>query len=140
MNVKIDDIMIDKPIVTTPHTSVAHAKQLMRDHHISSLPVVGPDGDAVGILSASDLLNDLPDEKPVSQMMTRQVYSVPRYDDAHVAARIMRNHHIHHLVVTHERRVVGVLSAYDLLAFIEDHRFVGKNAFTPSTGRTPRRV
>ena len=84
MNVKIDDIMIDKPIVTTPHTSVAHAKQLMRDHHISSLPVVGPDGDAVG--------------------------------------------------------VVGVPSAYDLLAFIEDHRFVGKNAFTPSTGRTPRRV
>ena len=140
MNVKIDDIMIDKPIVITPHKSVGHARQLMRDHHISSLPVVGPEGDAVGIVSVTDLLNDLPDDKPVSQMMTRKVYTVPRYEDAHVAARVMRNHRIHHLVVTHESKVVGVLSAYDLLSLIEDHRFVRKNAPTPSSHRKPRRA
>jgi signal-transduction protein with cAMP-binding, CBS, and nucleotidyltransferase domain len=139
MNVKIDDIMIDQPIVTSPHKSVAHARQLMRDHRISSLPVVGPEGEAVGIVSASDFLTDLPEEKPVSQVMTEKVYSVPRYEDVHVAARIMRNHHIHHLVVTHEGRVVGVLSAYDLLSLVEDHRFVRKNAATPSTRRKSRR-
>jgi len=139
MNVKIDDIMIDRPITITPHTTVAHARRLMRDHQISSLPVVGPDDEPLGILSASDLLEDLADEKPVSQVMTRKVYNVPRYDDAHVAARIMRNHRIHHLIVTHEGRVVGVLSAYDLLALVEEHRFVRKNAATPSTRRKPRR-
>jgi CBS domain-containing protein len=140
MNVKIDEIMIEQPIVTSPHKSVAHAKQLMREHRISSLPVVGPEGDAVGIVSASDFLAALPDEKPVSQVMTEKVYSVPRYEDVHVAARIMRNHHIHHLVVTHEGRVVGVLSAYDLLSLVEDHRFVRKNSATPSTRRKSRRV
>jgi signal-transduction protein with cAMP-binding, CBS, and nucleotidyltransferase domain len=140
MNVKVDEIMSDSPIVTTPHKSVAHAKQMMRNKKISSLPVVGPDGEALGIVSAADLLEDLPDDKPVSQVMTSKVYSVARYDDVHVAARVMRNHRIHHLVVTHEGRVVGVLSAYDLLALVEDHRFVRKNAATPSTRRKARRV
>ncbi|MBW2268703.1 MAG: CBS domain-containing protein [Deltaproteobacteria bacterium] len=140
MNVKVDDIMIDRPVVITPHKSVAHAKQLMRDHHISSLPVVGPEGEAVGVVSASDLLKELPDEKPVSQIMTRKVFSVPRYEDVHVAARVMRNHRIHHLTVTHEGKVVGMLSAYDLLSLVEDHRFVRKQGATPSTRRKPRRA
>lgn len=42
----------------------------------------------------------------------------------------MRNHEIHRVVVTHEHRVVGVLSAFDLLELVEDHRFVTSNAPT----------
>ena len=72
--------------------------------------------------------------------MTRKVYTVPAYEDVHVAARIMRNHRIHHLVVTHEGGVVGMLSAYDLLSLVEEHRYVAKNAPTPSSRKRARRV
>ena len=51
----------------------------------------------------------------------------------------MRNHQIHHLVVTHEQKIVGVLSAFDLLKLVEDHRFVMKNPSTPSK-KKPKRV
>jgi signal-transduction protein with cAMP-binding, CBS, and nucleotidyltransferase domain len=44
----------------------------------------------------------------------------------------MRNHHIHHLVVTHENEIVGVLSSFDLLQLVEDHRFAIKNPPTSS--------
>ena len=132
MNAKVDDVMVSQPIVGRPHDEVASVRKRMREHRIQSLPIVGPDGEPEGIVSASDLLEELPDTKPVSQLMSRKVYTVPRYEGVHIAARIMRNHRIHHLVVTHENEVVGIVSAYDLLSLIEDHRFVRKNAPTPS--------
>lgn len=140
MHVKIRDLMASPAITITPHKPVAHAKQLMRDNRISSLPVVGPEGEPLGIVSAADLLDAVPDARPISQLMTREVYSAPAYEDVHVAARVMRNHRIHHLVVTHEGTVVGMLSAYDLLSLVEEHRYVEKNPPTPSTRRRPRRA
>ena len=62
------------------------------------------------------------------------------FDDVSVAARVMSNHKIHRVVVTHERKVVGMLSAFDLLKLIEGHRFVAKNAPTSSTRRGAKRT
>ena len=64
--------------------------------------------------------------------MTRKVYTAPQYEEPAVAARIMRNHHIHHVIVTSEKKVVGILSTFDLLALVEDRRFKAKRAPTPS--------
>jgi CBS domain-containing protein len=65
-------------------------------------------------------------------VMTEGVYTVPKYDDVSIAARVMRNHKIHRVVVTHEKKVVGVLSSFDLLKLVEGHRFVAKNPPTES--------
>ena len=63
--------------------------------------------------------------------MTEKVYTIPEYEDVSVAARMMRNHKIHHLIVTQEQKVIGIISSYDLLKLIEGHRFVMKNPSTP---------
>ena len=39
--------------------------------------------------------------------------------------------HAGRVVVTDERKVVGILSAFDLLKLVEDHRFQMKQAPTP---------
>ena len=77
--------------------------------------------------SMRDLLDNTADEAPISSIMNKKVYTVPQYSGPHIAARMMRNHHIHHIVVTHEHKVVGMLSSYDLLRLVEDHRFEMKN-------------
>ena len=51
---------------------------------------------------------------------------MPQYNDASIAARIMRKNKIHHVVVTHEKKVVGLISSFDLLKLVEGHRFVMK--------------
>ena len=51
----------------------------------------------------------------------------------------MRNHNIHRVVVTHEKQVVGMLSAFDLLKLVEDHRYVAKNAPTQSKRKGGKR-
>ena len=132
MNIRVQDLMVDKVITTQPHKTVGHVKGMMRNSNVRILPVVGSDGEPLGVVSASDLLEDLPESKPVSAIMTEKVYVIPQYEEVSVAARMMRNHRIHHLVVTHEGAVVGILSSFDLMKLVEGKRFVMKNPPTQS--------
>jgi IMP dehydrogenase len=111
----------------------------MEKNKVSAVPVVNTEGEALGIVSSTDLVPELNGSSPVSKLMTDKVYTVPKYDDVSIAARVMRNHHIHRVVVTHEKKVVGVLSTFDLLKLVEDHRYVAKNAPTKSTRKKPKR-
>jgi CBS domain-containing protein len=138
MNVTISDVMVPRPMTTTPHQTVAHVRSVMLEHGVSAMPVVDGDGVPVGIVTSTDLMQDHPEGTPVSTFMTDRVYSVPRYDGPHIAARIMRNHKIHHVVVTEEHRLVGILSSFDLLALVEDHRFQMKQGPTPSSKGSKR--
>ncbi|MHC4390965.1 MAG: CBS domain-containing protein [Planctomycetota bacterium] len=139
MNAKIDDIMVPDVITVTPHTTVQHVMETMRDKNISALPVVDTYGAALGIVTSSDLLDNPKPGAPVSQIMSDGIYTVPRYEGVHIAARIMRNHKLHHVVVTHEKKVVGIVSAFDLLKLVEDKRFVMKNAPTSSDRKGGKR-
>ncbi|NND07000.1 MAG: CBS domain-containing protein [Saprospiraceae bacterium] len=138
MNVKVSDIMIQNVVTSVKHKSVGHIRQIMNDQGIHSLPIVSPNNEVEGIVTSQDFLEDHSQETPVSQIMTKSVYTVPLYSDVYIAARIMRNHHIHHLVVTDDKKVVGVLSSFDLLSLVEDHRFVMKNPPTPAKKKSGR--
>lgn len=128
MNVKVEDLMAKSVVTAEPHQSIEHVRTMLEKNNISAVPVVDSDNHPVGIISATDLAQDLKAGAPISSIMTDKVYTVPKYDDVSIAARVMRNHKIHRVVVTHEQKVVGVLSAFDLLKLVEGHRFVAKNA------------
>jgi CBS domain-containing protein len=136
MNLKIVDVMAKRVIFAEPHHTVEHVRGLLQRNRIHALPVVGSDGELHGIVTSADLANKLKNDTPVSRIMTRDVRAVPAYNDASVAARIMRKHKIHHVVVTHEKQVVGMISSFDLLKLIEGHRFAVKSA--PSTPKRRR--
>lgn len=137
MNAKIKDLMVESVETATPGHKVGDVREVMSSRGISSIPVVNDEGEPIGIVTTKDLLDVTDDEKRVEEIMSNIVYVVPQYDDVSIAARVMRNHKIHHVVVTHEKKIVGILSSFDLLRLVEDHRFVLKNAPTPK--RTKRR-
>lgn len=124
--------MVKSVITTMPHKSVGHAHSIMTKNSIKSIPIVNNEMEVEGIITSTDLLEDISENTPLSHVMTKNVYTIPSYSDVHIAARIMRNHKINHLVVTDEKKIVGVLSAHDLLRLVEDHRFVMKNPPTSS--------
>lgn len=127
MSVKVNELMADKLVTAQPHQTVQHVRRLLERNRIHAVPVVDPQGKLLGIVSTTDLLAGAKDAAPVSQVMTERVITVPLYEDVHIAARVMRNNQIHRVVVTHEQKVVGILSSFDLLKLVEDHRFVMKN-------------
>ena len=127
MNIKIHDLMQSPVHTMQRHNTVADARSLVQERSVSSIPITGSDNELLGIVSTTDLVGDVKDGTPLSKIMTERVYSVPQYNDVHVAARVMRKHGIHHVVVTHEKKVVGIISSFDLLQLVEDRRFTMKN-------------
>jgi len=139
MNVKVKELMTESVVTAEPHQSIEHVRKLLDNNGISAVPVVDSEHRPIGIISSTDLSQDLKQGAPISNIMTEKVYTVPQYDDVSIAARVMRNHKIHRVVVTHERRVVGMLSAFDLLKLVESHRYVAKNAPTRSKRKSSKR-
>ena len=135
MNTKIADLMAKRVITAQPHHSIDHVRAMMERNRIHAVPIVGPDGEASGIVTTADVARKLKGETPVKRIMTKRVYAVPAYNDVSAAARIMRKHRIHHVVVTHEKQVVGIISSLDLLKLVEGHRFTAKNAPAPRKSR-----
>ena len=140
MNATVNDVMVALVIVGHEETLVGEARELMEKEGIHALPIVSSEGHALGIVTGTDIMGDQPADMPVGELMTSKVYTVPRYEGVHIAARVMRNHKIHHLVVTDEKRVVGILSSFDLLRLVEDHRFTMKNAPSESQRKGAKRA
>jgi CBS domain-containing protein len=139
MSVKVAELMSDAVVTTQPHKSIDHVRGIMVKNKISAVPIVNTEEEPVGIVSSSDMVSDLNGSSPISALMTKKVYTVPMYDDVSIAARVMRNHRIHRVLVTHEKKLVGILSAFDLLKLVEEHRYVAKNPPTKSKRRGAKR-
>jgi len=137
MNVKISDLMAKNVIVARPHHTVDYVRGLMQQHGINAVPIQGPDGEPVGITTTGDLADpDLKGGSPISHHMSAPVYKVPAYNNVDAAARVMLKHRCHHVVVTHEGRIEGIISSFDLLSLVEGSRFVAKPSAQKGSKRT----
>jgi len=128
MNVKVADLMAKNVITTTPHKSIEHVKDIMKKNHISAVPVVNAQNEPLGVVTTSDFSQVLNNSSPVSTLLkSEHLYQIPQYNSVDVAAKMMRNHKIHHLLVTHEAKLVGLISSFDLLKLLSEKKFVMKN-------------
>jgi len=126
MSTKIADLMTSKIVTASPHHTVGHVRTMMKKNRVHAIPIQDAQGGVAGIVTAKDLAADLKTNTPINHVMTERVYSIPQYNGVHEAARLMRNHRINHVVVTHDKSIVGILSSFDLLKLVEDHHFTVK--------------
>lgn len=126
LHYKVSDLMQGTVMSTTRSQSVEHARKVMHEHHVNCLPVADSDNQPIGILTTSDLMDGKSDTRRVGDVMSSSVLTIPLYADASLAAKTMRKHHTHHLIVVDEKRIVGVLSSFDLLLVLEDKRATKK--------------
>ncbi len=71
----------------------------------------------------------------VEELMTASVITAQPYQ----SVKHVRNHGIQRVVVTHEQKVPGMLSAFDLLKLVGSHRYVAKYAPTQSKRKGGKR-
>ena len=140
MSVKVKDLMSKSVVTAQPHQTVGQLRAKMGRRKLNNVPVVSTDNEPIGMVSATDLFAAEKEGTPVSNIMTEKVYSIPEYENIAVAARMMRNHKIHHLTVTSEKTLIGIISSFELLKLVEDHRFVMKNASTPKAAKKGKRA
>jgi CBS domain-containing protein len=107
----------------SPDTSVFDALKIMRDHNVGALLVMRDD-QLLGILSERDYARKIALEGRdsrrtlVSEITTSELYTVTRRTTLQECLNLMSKHHIRHLPVLEEDRVVGLISTGDLVKWI----------------------
>lgn len=111
----VKDYLTADLVTIAPEDSVSRARDLMLGLGFHGLPVV-EDDNVVGIVTSADLVEEWPQGEPVATIMSRSVRLVDSDAPVAVAAELMRNESIHHLVVMDQNGIAGILTSFDLLA------------------------
>jgi len=123
MEVTVAEVMVPRVFVVTPDDKVAYVRGVMKGRGIHAVPVFDEEDRPIGIVTATDLIDAPHDEMIVADIMSLNVVTVPQEDTVAVAAQMMRDNKLHHLLVTSQDEVVGILSSFDLLRVVEDNGF-----------------
>ena len=119
------DVMT-RGVVTVPmDATVKQIATMLSKQGLSGVAVVGPDGEAMGVISDMDILkvigkNDW-EKMAAESIMTSHMEIVKPTSTLGEAVRIMREKHIHRLLIFSERgvgasqRPIGILSASDIV-------------------------
>ncbi len=117
--------MTPKVVVTSPETTLAEAACELARSEISGLPVIDAGGQVMGIVTESDLLTALLGavalDTPVRALMTRPVVTVDEFTPADGVVRLLRERNFHHLPVTRQGVVVGLITPQDIIRYVVAH-------------------
>lgn len=141
-------VMQSQVVTLSPEMSARDAERILAEHRLTGAPVVDDAQRVLGVVSQSDLvrldarppstatagaffsdvavyddLGTLPaDESMVrlDTLMSRNVLTVAPEDPLTKAARLMRQHGVHRLLVVEDGTLRGMLSALDLLIAVEE--------------------
>jgi len=118
---KFESGMVVNPVTIQPDATLADARALMQEHHISGIPVVeggggGRAGKLVGILTNRDVRFATDKRQKVSDLMTRErLVTVRETVGQDEAKRLLHQHRIEKLlVVDADYRCVGLITVKDI--------------------------
>lgn len=120
MQAHIRTVMSGHLVTAAPTDALVDVARQIAAHGIGAVPVVDRDQRLLGIVSTSDLVNFLHDEERLDErtaadVMTGDPISIDEFATADEAIGLMRNALIRHLPVTREGRLVGMVTAADLI-------------------------
>jgi CBS domain-containing protein len=139
---KVRDVMTPRVISIETDASITRAVRLMLQNRISGLPVVGPKGELVGMVTEGDFLRRgelgtqrrrnrwlelligpgrLADEyvhtrgRKVEEVMTREPITVTQDTPLDEVVRLMERHRIKRLPVLREGELVGIVTRTNIM-------------------------
>jgi CBS-domain-containing membrane protein len=138
MNRMVRDVMATPVVRVEPDTSFKRTVQILQEYRVSAVPVIGPDGRLLGIVSETDLAlkEEHQPSEPLPRLrgragrvqlakahgttaadfMSTPVTAVAPGASLRTAARLLHQRAVRHLpVVDQDGRVVGMITRRDLL-------------------------
>ena len=117
---KVIDVMTNKPVMATKGMFVKDAAKLMGETNVNSLVVVEEEK-AIGIITDEDFVRKIvskglePKRLKLNDIMVTDLISITPEKDIYDALLLMRDHNIRQLPVIDKGRLVGFLTAKDIL-------------------------
>lgn len=122
---KIKEAMNTDVETIRPDASVRKAAEIMSKHQIGSLVVISGSGNVIGIITERDIINDvvatplIPEQTKVEEVMTKEVITISPDKSLEEAADIMIEKKIRKLPVIEGKKLVGIITASDLITYEE---------------------
>ena len=111
--------MIPDPITITANATISEAIELMKINSIRHLPVVSEENTLEGFLTLVDLkqglIPSMLGDLSLQDLMIKEPITVHPDDDVETAAQLIYNHKIGGLPVVTEGKLVGIITATDIL-------------------------
>ncbi len=151
MDLLVRDIMTRDVVAVAPDTSLAVVAKLFSERHISGAPVIDKESRPIGVITLADLVYpvapgtlqgrgksvfyvvtqdatqlrsiEVPCRRDgvVNDVMLAFVLSVPPDKPVREAVRLMVADEIHRLLVVEDGRLVGIISAMDVMRMLAEH-------------------
>ena len=136
IKLKVRDLMTEKVYSIKANEDLARLNDLMSDIRIRHVPVVGEEGELVGIVSHRDLLRsaldaegvlplseqrDLLRNTKVREIMVSDVETADPDQDLQEAGRIMLENKLGCLPVVEGTHLVGILTEADFVKYVVKH-------------------
>ncbi len=122
----IRTVMNGQVITVGPDTPLLDVAREIAAHGIGAVPVVDEEGHLLGLVSTSDVVGILLesqslDNKTARDAMSAEPPAIDEFATAEEAIEVLRNALIRHLPVTREGRLVGLVTASDLIRHLLKH-------------------
>jgi len=122
----IRTVMNGQVITVGPDTALLDVAREIAAHGIGAVPVVDADEHLLGLVSTSDVVGILLesqslDNKTARDAMSAEPPAIDEFATAEEAIEVLRNALIRHLPVTREGRLVGLVTASDLIRHLLKH-------------------
>lgn len=129
---KFETGMIINPVTISPKATLKEAKDVMHNHSISGIPVVGPQGTLLGILTNRDVRFASNMQQQICELMTHEnLVTVKDNVTQSEAKKLFHQHRIEKLlVVDNENRCIGLMTVKDM-----EKAKLNPNATKDSQGR-----
>lgn len=115
LGAKARDIMRRRVLTVRPETALSELTRLLSSRGVSGAPVVGPDGDLIGVVSRTDIVRRGDPDSTVASVMTPWTVSFEEDTEIRELARQMLAKKIHRVIVTREGRLCGIITTMDML-------------------------
>ena len=125
-----ESIQIEQPYTIRGDQKLKDAKRLMTQYGVSSLLILGDDGELQGILTARDILFEHDSEKKILEMMTRvkDMVTAPPETSLQEAEKILHKRKVEKLpLIDSHGKLRGLITSKDILS-LEQHPNASKDA------------
>jgi CBS domain-containing protein len=122
----IRTVMNSQVITVGPDTALLDVAREIAAHGIGAVPVVDSEQHLLGLVSTSDVVGLLLESatlegKTARDAMSAEPPAIDEFATAEEAIEVLRNALIRHLPVTREGRLVGLVTASDLIRHLLKH-------------------
>jgi CBS domain-containing protein len=130
MKTQVKDLLKAPVVTTVMESNTGYVRELMERKDVGAIPVIEMHDDEIiirGIVTSSDICGVTDESTPVDMIMSKKVHVIRKNASIQAAAKMMLRHHVHHLVVIEEGRIIGMISSMDFVELLADQELTGSN-------------